>query len=160
MKTKWRWSAGRSVRERRRRGLKSASAEVCRDRFLPFRLRASTATSDPDINASIRVVSAVIFGSWGTPFILYTLSTSCASLWWMKFNTNRLFQLTEVHYMWHQWTIPRTKHVHRSGVAFRVFLWEWTSGGITLIFTKRREVQTITPYCSADSHLLETLDYA
>jgi hypothetical protein len=62
-KTKWRSSAGSSVRERRRRGLKSASAEVRRDRFLPFHLRPSTATSDPDVNASIRLVAALIFGS-------------------------------------------------------------------------------------------------
>jgi hypothetical protein len=37
-KTKQRCSARRSVRERRRRGRKSESAEVHRDRFLPFRL--------------------------------------------------------------------------------------------------------------------------
>jgi hypothetical protein len=160
-KTKSRYWAGRSVRERRRRGLKSASAEVRRDRFLPFRLRASTTSSDPDSNASIRLVSVVIFGSLGTPFVFYTLSTSCASVWWMTFNTNRLFQLTEVHYMRHQWIIPRNKHVHRSSVAFRVyFLWDWTSRGISLIFTKPRVLQTITPYFSADSHVLETLDYA
>jgi hypothetical protein len=61
--TKWRSLAGSSVRERRRRGLKSASAEVCRDRFLPFRLRPSTATSDPDVHASICLVAALIFGS-------------------------------------------------------------------------------------------------
>jgi hypothetical protein len=62
-KTKSRSSADTPVRDRRRRGHKSASAEVFRHRFLCFLLRPSTATSDPDLDASIHRVVGQIFRS-------------------------------------------------------------------------------------------------
>jgi hypothetical protein len=118
-KTKWRSWAGTPVRDRRRRGLKSASAEVRRDRFLRFRLRPSTPTSDPDVHASIRRVADLIFCSWGTTVILYTIPTSCVFLWWMKLYTFR-FVDNRSEILGPDSTIPTTTHVHRSGVSVRV----------------------------------------
>jgi hypothetical protein len=67
-KTKWRWWATSSGRDRRRSGRKSDSVEVPRERLLRLPLRASTRSSDPEIFASIPLISAQIFGSSGTPF--------------------------------------------------------------------------------------------
>ena len=50
--TSW---ARTAVRERRRRGVTSASAEVRRVRFVGYRLRPSMAPSDPDASPSIRL---------------------------------------------------------------------------------------------------------